>query len=138
MAVIRATRTVLVLFFLLPYLLFVAGVYAVFIPNIAHVLIHVALMGALSTLSLQVLTFIEPELPFAKPPMKGQRSACLFVFGFALFGTAILLQVAARWIYSSAATIAAAFLALAAAGAAIGWLTRARVARQAQSLEFLG
>lgn len=136
--IIRSTRDVLLVFFLLPYLAFVALVYGYFVPNVLHVLVHVSLMGLVSALVLQIQMLMEPELPFSKPPVKGQSSRSMFVFMFILFAFVGVLQALSPWIYGSMVATTAAFGIVVLTIAAVDRLTRARVASQAQTLEFLG
>jgi hypothetical protein len=136
--VIRATRDVLLVYFLLPYLIFIAAVYAWFIPNLLHVGVHILLMGLLSVLALQVQILVEPELPFARPPVKGREGGSLLVLMIVITAAAIALDALAPWIYQSLLTTLVVFGGLIALVLAVDWLTRARVISQAQSLEFLG
>lgn len=128
--VIRSARNVLAVFFLLPYLVFVAAVYAWFVPNLLHVVVHVALIGLLSYLCLQVMILLDPDLPFSKPPMKGRSSTTMF---FVIFVVVLVV-----WVYSSVVITAAAFAAAVALSALIDRVTRARIDQQARAFEFLG
>jgi hypothetical protein len=136
--IIRSTRDVLLAFFLLPYLAFLALVYSYFIPNPVHVLVHVSLMGLVSALVLQIQILMEPELPFSKPPVKGGNSTSLYVFMFVIFGFVVVMQALSHRIYGSVLATASAFALVVAAILAVDRLTRARVASQTQTLEFLG
>lgn len=136
--VIRATRDVLLVYFLLPYLIFIAAVYAWFIPNLLHVGVHILLMGLLSLLALQVQILVEPELPFARPPVKGREGGSLLVLMIVITAAAITLDALAPWIYGSLVATVVVFATLVALVLAVDRLTRARVMSQAQSLEFLG
>ena len=82
----RATKNVLVAFFLLPYLAFVAAVLAYFTGHPIHVLVHMAFLGLLSHLFLQTITFIDPALPFSQPLQKGTRSGVMILTMMMAFG----------------------------------------------------
>ncbi len=135
---IRSATSVLVVFFLLPYLAFVAALYTYIIGNIWHVLVHILLLGLLSHLCLQILVLLDPDLPFSRPPQKGQQSASLFVFLFVITVVAVLLDRLASVIYASASATVLVFVMLVLASVVLDRLTRTRIEHQAKSLEFQG
>ena len=138
MRVIRAAKNVVVVLFLLPYLGFLAAIFMYMTGSIWHVLVHLALIGFLSHLGLQVLVLLDPALPFSRPLTKGQ-SPGLF-FGFMMVGSviALLLEVFSPFLYASRVATAAAFALVAAASAIVDRRTRARVEQQTAALEFGG
>jgi ABC-2 type transport system permease protein len=136
--VIRSSRDVLAIFFLLPYLLFVFAIYAYLAGNILHAGVHVALLGLMSFLCLQFFVFIEPELPFSKPPQRGRNSLAFYIFLFVMFALSGVLQFFAARLYSRPALTIGVFAALIVLSVFIDLLTRARVDGQARSLEFQG
>ena len=58
------------------------AIYAYMIGNIFHAAVHMALLGLFSYLCLQLVVFIDPELPFSRPPQKGKNSALTIVLMF--------------------------------------------------------
>jgi hypothetical protein len=135
---VRAAKNVLVAVFLLPYLL-VVGVVLVFLTtNVWHLAVHLLVVGLMSHLVLQVVTFIEPELPFSKPLQKGRSSTRVFMLMAVIAVGAIVLPILAPLIYGNAWAIAATFTALIGASVLIERFTRLRVEAQAERLEFEG
>jgi hypothetical protein len=138
MLLIRASKNVLVTFFLLPYLLIVAGVVAYVVGAVWHVMVHMALLGLLSHLWLQLFVLLDPVLPFSRPPTKGARSATLFPMMFLMMGSSVILQFVAWRVYASPVITVIVFGVIVGVSVAVDMVTRARVAQQARTLEFLG
>jgi hypothetical protein len=138
MQLIRASKNVLVMFFLLPYLLVVGSVVAYLVGAVWHVVVHMTFLGLLSHLWLQLFVLLDPVLPFSRPPAKGRNSATLFPMMFVMIGSSVLLQMFAWRIYVSPVMTAAVFTAIVGISVGVDLLTRARIAQQARTLEFLG
>ncbi|HET9371181.1 MAG TPA: hypothetical protein VFO19_13065 [Vicinamibacterales bacterium] len=137
-SVIRASKNVLVAYFLVPYLGFVAVLYLFFVHNAVHVGVHMLLLGLLSHLGLQMMFMIDPDLPFAKPPMKGKSSAMMFVFMFAVFFMSGLLNAFSPYLYAHLWLTLAIFAAVIAISIVVDQVTRSRIAWQTRDLEFQG
>jgi hypothetical protein len=135
---VRSTRDVLVAFFLVPYLFFVGAVYLYFVPNVLHVVVHLSLLGLMSLVVLQLVTLLDPDLPFSKPPMKGSTSVGMFLLIFVVFVTMIFFQILAPRLYRDPLLIAAAFGGVAAVIVVLDLITKARVEQQVRALEFTG
>ena len=134
---IRATKNVVVAFFLAPYLIAVAAAMTYFTGQPVHVAVHVFFLGLISHLLLQVMMLAEPELPFSQPMQKGTRSGLMFVMmAIAALSAVGVVPVLATVVYVSPVRIAMGVAALAAASWAVDWLTRVRVERRAEGLEF--
>jgi len=106
---------------------------------LAHVAVHIALLGLVSHLVLQIALFLDPALPFSRPPAtKGQNTAAFFglMMGIGIFGG--LFEPVSMLLYRSTVTTVAAFGAVLLASATVDRLTRARVELQTASLEFEG
>ena len=138
MRIARSSKDVLVVFFLVPYLLLVAAVYSYVVGNIAHVLIHVAFLGLLAHLVLQIGLLLDPALPFSKPMQKGRSTSLFFGFTLVTILVSLFIQFYASTMYSSLTLTVGAVVGIVLVGVVIDWLTRARVQRQAQLLEFEG
>ena len=138
MRIARSSKDVLVAFFLIPYLLLVAAIYSYVVGNVAHVLVHVAFLGLLAHLVLQIALLLDPALPFSKPMQKGQSTSLFFGFTFVTILVSLFIQFYASTMYSSVTATLAAVAGIVLFGVIIDWLTRARVHRQAQLLEFEG
>jgi hypothetical protein len=84
-SVIRASVDVLTLFFLIPYLLLVAGLLVWFTRDPAFVASYVLFTGAMGHFALRAVTLKDPQLPFSRPVVKGQATGSIFgmliVFG---------------------------------------------------------
>ena len=61
------------IFFLLPYLAVLAGVFVWSFGSFWHAVIHTAVLGLLAHLALQMLLLAAPRLPFSEPVRKGAR-----------------------------------------------------------------
>lgn len=138
MQLVRSAKNVLVAFFLLPYLLFVLAVYLYYVRSPLHVAIHLTLLGLVSHFCLQFMVFLDPELPFSKPPMKGRAPMTMFAVIFTVMLIAGLFQALAPRMYQSLPLTVAGFGTVLGASALADLLTRARVERQMRSAEFEG
>jgi hypothetical protein len=138
MQIVRSSKNVLVTFFLLPYLLFLTVLYTYFAGNVVHVAVHIALLGLLSHLVLQVAVFLDPELPFSKPMQKGRNQTTLFGFMTVIMIVSIFLEIFSAALYASLTATLAAFTVILLASLGVDRLTRVRVARETGSLEFEG
>jgi hypothetical protein len=96
------------------------------------------LLGLVSHLWLQLYVLLDPVLPFSRPPAKSRNSATLFPMMFVMIGSSVVLQMFAWRIYASPVATVVVFAAIVGVTIAVDQLTRARVARQARTLEFLG
>jgi hypothetical protein len=136
---LAATKNVIVAFFLLPYLAAVAVALIWFTGQPVHVAIHLSFLGLTSHLALQTLLLLAPELPFSQPQQKGTRSGLMFAMtmGSVLLGF-VMVPLLAAFVYVSPMRIVAGLLALMAASVGLDRLTRVRVERQAEQLEFGG
>ena len=138
MAVVRSSKNVLMAFFLIPYLLFLIAVYSYFVGNVLHVAIHIALLGLLGHLTLQMAVLIDPALPFSRPLQKGRNSIVMMVFLTVTAAISTALDAFSAAVYGSMMTTVAAFGSIAGVSAVVDWLTHARVQRETRSLEFEG
>jgi hypothetical protein len=138
MKIARASKDVLIVYFLIPYLLLVLAVYTYVVGHVGHVLVHILFLGLLAHLVLQLALLLDPSLPFSKPIQKGRGTSLFFVFTMGTVLISGFIHVYSARLYSSAATTGAAVASILVAGALIDRLTRARVERQTQLLEFQG
>src|SRR5690606_3531543 len=135
---IRSARDVLAVFFLLPYLALVGVTLAFVVDDPVWLLAYLALAGSTSNLLLLVATLLKPELPFAQPHGKIQGTSRVMLVMVVAGVLGIFLPGLANRLYGSPIALAAAFAGVIAASVLVGWLTRARIERQAERLEFLG
>jgi hypothetical protein len=133
---VRAAKNVLVVTFILPYLACVALAVAFFSDNLPHVLVHLAFVGLISHLVLQLITLFDPELPFSKPMAKGRTLTRVFVSVIVVMVGVLFFPLVAPLVYRSTPTIVAAFLAVVMLSVVVEWLTRLRIEAQTAKLEF--
>ncbi len=135
---VRAARNVLVTGFLLPYIAVVAVVLSFYTPSVPHLLVHLTVVGLLSLLALQVVTLLEPELPFSRPMQRNRSAPRTFTLMFVIGVGSVILPLAAPVMYRSVWSIALVLAVLAAASVTLDRLTRLRIESQAEDLEFEG
>ena len=138
MRIARSSKNVLVAFFLIPYLLVVSAIYAYVVGNVVHVLVHVAFLGLLAHLVLQIALLLDPALPFSRPMQQTRVTGFFLAFTFATILVSLFIQFYSARIYSDITWTVAAVAIIVLIGLVIDVLTRARVSRQAQLLEFEG
>jgi len=138
MRIARSSKDVLVAFFLIPYLLVVSAIYAYVVGNVVHVLVHVAFLGLLAHLVLQIALLLDPALPFSRPMQQTRVTGFFLAFTFATILVSLFIQFYSARIYSDITWTIAAVAIVVLIGLVIDLLTRARVSRQAQLLEFEG
>jgi hypothetical protein len=138
MKIARSSKNVLVAFFLVPYLLVVSAIYGYVVGNVVHVLVHVAFLGLLAHLVLQIALLLDPALPFSRPMQQTRVTGFFLGFTLVTILGSLFIQFYSARIYSSAASTVAAIAVILVIGFVIDLLTRARVQRQAQLLEFEG
>jgi hypothetical protein len=138
MKIARSSKDVLVAFFLIPYLLVVSAIYSYVVGNVVHVLVHVAFLGLLAHLMLQIALLLDPALPFSRPVQQTRMTGVFLGFTLATILVSLFIQFFSARIYSDVTSMLAAVAIIILAGFVIDLLTRARVSRQAQLLEFEG
>jgi hypothetical protein len=138
MKIARSSNDVLVMFFLIPYLLVVSAIYAYVVGNIVHVLVHVAFLGLLAHLVLQLALLLDPALPFSRPMQRGRNTTLFFTFTLATILVSLFVQFYSSTIYRDVNSTLAAVGIIVVIGVVVDFVTRVRMNRQAQLLEFEG
>jgi len=138
MKIARASKDVLVAFFLIPYLLVVSIIYSYVVGNVAHVLVHVTFLGLLAHLVLQIALLLDPALPFSRPMQRSTNAVVFFGFTAVTILGSVFIELYSARIYSNPMSTIAAVAVIIFIGLGLDLLTRARVTRQAQLLEFEG
>lgn len=136
--VIRSAKNVLVAFFLLPYLAFVGVILAIFTHDYLYVATWLVLLGALSHMALLLLILLNPEMPFSKPVERSGGSGRIIAVMVAAGLVGALMPLLARAIERSPTATATTFAIIVLATLALNRLTRVRIERQADHLEFQG
>lgn len=138
MKIARSSKDVLVAFFLIPYLLVVSAVYSYVVGNVVHVLVHVTFLGLLAHLVLQIALLLDPALPFSRPMQRSTNASVFFGFTLVTILVSLFIQFYSARIYSNMTSTLAAVAGIVFIGIVVDLITRARVSRQAQLLEFEG
>jgi hypothetical protein len=136
--VVRASKDILVVMFLLPYLAVVGALLAWFTTNVLHLAVHLLVIALTSHLVLQLVTFVEPELPFSKPLVKGSSSSKLFVVMFFVMAAATILPHVAPLVYRSTVATAIGIALLMLFSVMLDRFTQLRIEAQTAGLEFEG
>jgi hypothetical protein len=138
MKIVRSSKDVLVAFFLVPYLLVVSAIYSYVVGNVAHVLVHVAFLGLLAHLILQIALLLDPALPFSRPMQRSTNASVFFGFTLVTILVSLFIQFYSSRVYSNVTSTVSAIAVIILIGIVLDLITRARIHRQAQLLEFEG
>jgi hypothetical protein len=123
-----ALKNLAVVYFLVPFLLLVAGLYVWRSEHISHALAHMAMLGLISHLALQGAVWLNPRLPFARPIEKTSGSAVLLAWMmFVIIGGQVLIAFLPRVVYVSWTRVAVVGTAL----VSLTWLLNRAIARRA-------
>jgi ABC-2 type transport system permease protein len=137
-SLVLSARNLVTLFFLVPYLIFLAGLFTYFFHDVGHAVTHAAFLGLMSYLVLQLSVLVDPRLPFSMPVDKDTRAGLtigiMMLVTFVGFGTYFFLVYVA---YRSLLRMVVTFTALAGIAVVMDRLTRRRVA-VADSLDYAG
>jgi hypothetical protein len=135
---VQAAKNVLVVAFLLPYILIVGVVLSFYTTNVWHLAVHLTVVGLISHLSLQMITFFDPELPFSKPAQKGRSSARIMMVMMTVGIGSVVLPAAATVMYRNSVITTTLIVTLVGLSVLVERLTRLRVEAHASMLEFEG
>jgi hypothetical protein len=135
---VQAAKNVLVVAFLLPYILIVGVVLSFYTTNVWHLAVHLTVVGLISHLSLQMITFFDPELPFSKPAQKGRSSARIMMVMMTVGIGSVVLPAAATVMYRNSIVTTVLVATLVGLSVLVERLTRLRVEAHASMLEFEG
>jgi hypothetical protein len=128
---VLASRNLITIFFLVPYLAGLALLYSFTFHNPLHAVVHTMFLGSLSYLTLQFTIMINPQLPFSMPQGKDTAAAMTFwltlVAGLLGLAGYVLLT---RVVYKTQLRMIVAAAAIAATAFAIDRMTRSRVRRR--------
>jgi hypothetical protein len=137
-SLVLSARNIVTLFFLVPYLVFLAGLFTYFFGDLGHAVTHATFLGLMSYLVLQLSVLVDPRLPFSMPLNKDTRAGLTFgimmVVSLVGFGTYFFLVYVA---YRSLLRMAVTFAVLVAIAIVMDRLTRRRVAAS-EGLDYVG
>ena len=125
------------IFFLLPYLAVLAGVFVWSFGSFWHAVIHTAVLGLLAHLALQMLLLAAPRLPFSEPVRKGARIGS-FMGAVLLAILALALLPLLLWVYARATWTAAAIVVLVGAAVLAPRIVVRQIRGRVERLEFTG
>jgi len=125
-------------FFLLPYLAVVAGIFAWSFGHLWHAVAHTLVLGLMSHLAIQMLLLVAPRLPFSEPVRKGARIGPLM--GAMLLGllAAGLLPLLLWVLYARPAFTVSGIFLLAGAAVLVPRIVTTRIRARVGKLEFTG
>jgi hypothetical protein len=135
---VQSAKNYLLVGFLLPYLVVVGIVLAYFSEQRMHLAVHLLVIALFSHVVLQIITIVDPVLPFSKPVQKGRGSTRVFAIVFAVSIGSTILPVVTTLIYRTVLGTTMLFVFLGQASVILERLTRVRVEAQAEKLEFEG
>jgi len=136
--VVRAMKNYLMATIVLPYLGALAVVFAWCFEAWWHVAVHVAMLLLLAHLSLLVTVSLDPELPFARPIRRGDRSVRFVVMiGLMSVLGGLGIPLIQHYLYPSAVRIGLMLGGLFALNAAVDGVLRYRL-RIVREAEFAG
>ena len=125
------------IFFLLPYLAMLAGVFVWAFGSVWHAVIHAAVLGLVSHLAIQMLLLVAPRLPFAQPVRKGARIGS-FMGAVLLAVLALALLPLMLWVYARPSWTAAAMVVLVAVAVLAPRIVTRQIRGRVGRLEFTG
>ena len=135
---VLAARDIITLFFLVPYLLFLAAIFTYFFGHAGHALTHTFFLGMMAYLVLQLTILIDPKLPFATLPQKDTRGGLMFGMQMLVMILGMVAyMVLTHIVYRNTTLLVAALAFFLFAAWVMAMLTRKRVDRQAEGLSYL-
>jgi hypothetical protein len=115
--IIIAMEHVVVAYFLVPFVVFIAGVFTWRFADPGHALVHALYLGLIGLIVFQTAILVHPTLPFSNEPQKNVNTAKMFgwMMGVMVGGTLTLIAIKS-WVYPSwlrVAVVAAGLVVLA-------------------------
>lgn len=104
---ILSEKNFLMIYFVLPFLFVLGGIFYYYFQDLLHVLLHILVLGLLAHLFLQFAFLYSPDLPFSRPNVKGSRSRNLALF---LILVPLITYLILPWIFQFVYTNAPSFL----------------------------
>jgi hypothetical protein len=136
-ALIVSLKNVIVTFFLLPYVAFLAIAFTWRFGHVGHALVHAGFMGLIGHLALLTGALVEPRLPFALPPKKAANSAAMlaWMLGVMMAGNALLFFLV-HWVYADWWRVGSFAVLLVTVSALLNAAIRPRSSGRYESFEF--
>jgi hypothetical protein len=131
-------KNVVMVYFVIPLLLVLAGFFTYAFGHLGHTLIHTAILGLICHLYLQLAVLVAPNLPFSRPPQKIDRMSIFLINILAVLPAMFLLQPALAWAYAGPARLVTTVATIAGVSALLDRLCAWRVRRRWARAEFAG
>jgi hypothetical protein len=136
---VLSMKDFVMVYFVLPYLLFIGAIFTYFFKNAMHVFLHLIVLLVLAHILLQVAVLMSPDLPFSQPVRKGERSGrILIAVLIAPLITMLLLPALFAWAYPRPNVFAAMLAGLMAITLLLEKAVAVRVHRVSRRLQFQG
>ena len=115
---IRAMKSVVMVYFVLPYLGVLTALFVYFFGNPLHALLHGLMLLILMHLFLQLVFLVPVDLPFSLPRRRGQATAYQLVLAFLVMIIAlVIIPLLIQWTYPHPLNFALAL----SGGIALSW-----------------
>ncbi|MYA65056.1 MAG: hypothetical protein F4139_15680 [Gemmatimonadetes bacterium] len=125
------------IFFLLPYLAMLGGVFVWAFGDLWHAVLHTGVLGLISHLGIQARLLVAPRVPFSQPVKKGARVGAFM--GVVLIGGLVVgLLPLILWAYARPSWTAAAIVVLLGAALAAPRIVTRLIRDRVGKLEFTG
>ena len=135
---VLAARDIITVFFLVPYLAFMAAIFTYFFGNVLHALLHAFFLGCMAYLVLQFTIMIDPKLPFSTPPTKDARGGMTFVLQLLVMFLGMAAYLLLTYVvYQSVIRIVMAAILFFVAAKVMAQMTRVRVERRVEGFAYL-
>ncbi len=132
-----AQKNFLMRFFVIPFLLLLGMIFFFHFEHLAHVVLHILVLGLLSHLFLQLAFMLAPDLPFSRPHVKGQQSRRLIVVVLVILVTLYTgFPLMFRYFYAELSAFLIFFVSLGILNIAVEALLHARIGRVLRRAEF--
>lgn len=138
-ATVNAMKRTILFYFVVPYLALFGLLLSIWVHNVLHIAVHILVLALISNLTLTIMTVTSPELPFSRPPQKGERTVnMLLVTLIAVVLAAAAIPIASAFFYISSARTAGLIVGLWLSSVVIERIGRVRMRRRVLESEFAG
>ncbi|HSR53143.1 MAG TPA: hypothetical protein VLV83_20155 [Acidobacteriota bacterium] len=136
---VKGMKNFVMFYFLGPYLLLLAAIFAYFLRDPLHVAVHIAVLAMCSHLSFLLALMADPVLPFSRPVRKGSRTSRMLVPFLVLpIATMLLLPTLFRIAYGSLFSMTAALAGLLLGNGLLSLWADRRIRAKSRKLIFSG
>lgn len=137
--IVISEKNFLMIYFVLPFLLILGGIFFYYFDTLLHVLLHVLVLGLLAHLFLQFAFLYSPDLPFSRPNVKGSRSKNIALFLILVpFIIYLILPLIFEYVYSNAVSFLTFTIMILTISLILETLIQVRVSVYMKKYEFSG